>query len=442
MKLSNYNHIVKIDENKYALFNCLNGALLTMTKDEYYKMNTITSSAEPGKVPMQNAEYYKVLKNNGYLIDDNYDEYEIVMHKYCLEAYNKQKLKIYIVPTLECNFSCTYCYQIANKKVGGKNVVCYNMSGDELMDIYMYLKKITLYMEELTIVWYGGEPLLRIDDIVMFSKHIKRDCDDNECNLNLGIITNGYLLNKDNVKKLYEAGIKSIYITIDGDRDIHNSRRYLKDHQGTFDVILNNVIGAMPFFNIRIRTNIDKDNLNSIDAMFDEFKKRNLSNKIRWSLHYTTTCTYQDSNLIQIEDVKAFDKIRTYLIRANEMGLIAKKNAVFNKLCTGCEANKLNNIVIAPGRKVYKCQALLGKENADGYLLKGGAIRTSTSWANWMQSLYKSEECKRCSFLPICMGGCQVYERTNLRPREYTQCKQHSKLLLENEVKSYVIDNE
>jgi len=47
------------------------------------------------------------------------------------------------------------------------------------------------------------------------------------------MITNGYLLNEKNIDFIINNEIKFLQITIDGNEEIHNKRRYLKNGNPT-----------------------------------------------------------------------------------------------------------------------------------------------------------------------------------------------------------------
>jgi len=74
-------------------------------------------------------------------------------------------------------------------------------------------------------VLYGGEPMLRTD-IFELTEHASN------LGLDVSIISNGYLINDESAKKLSNAGLQSISISIDGTADIHDRIRGVR---GAFD---------------------------------------------------------------------------------------------------------------------------------------------------------------------------------------------------------------
>ena len=114
------------------------------------------------------------------------------------------------------------------------------MSNETENSIINYLKKqITEHgLESLSLTWYGGEPLLEKNRIKSLGTKINKlglTFFDND------IVTNGYLLNKENFKLLEDVGITNVQVTLDGLQETHDKRRPLKNGKGTFLKIIKNL---------------------------------------------------------------------------------------------------------------------------------------------------------------------------------------------------------
>ena len=67
-------------------------------------------------------------------------------------------------------------------------------------------------------------------EICRYKRMLHKACqygDEYGCKITSDITTNGYLLNEQNIREMKQLNVKSIQITIDGDRESHNKRRYL-----------------------------------------------------------------------------------------------------------------------------------------------------------------------------------------------------------------------
>ena len=58
---------------------------------------------------------------------------------------------------------------------------------------------------------------------------------------------------------------------------------------------------------------------------------------------------------------------------------------------------------------MYKCWELLSEEHLVGVINREGELELNSNYFNWMAiDPLKNEECKNCSYLPCCGGGCAV----------------------------------
>ena len=67
-------------------------------------------------------------------------------------------------------------------------------------------------------------------------------CEEKEITYSAGIITNGYLLTKENAERLKECQVGRVQITLDGPKEIHDVRRPLVNGNGTYDIIMKNIM--------------------------------------------------------------------------------------------------------------------------------------------------------------------------------------------------------
>jgi MoaA/NifB/PqqE/SkfB family radical SAM enzyme len=139
-----------------------------------------------------------------------------------------------IIPTRRCNLSCTYC----NEFDRGSDPV-------PLEDLRARIDKLA-DLGTTIITLSGGEPLLHpgVDEIV---RHIRRR------GAIATLITNGYLLTPALIRRLNDAGLDSLQISIDNVEPDDVSKKSLKvldrklralAEHALFDVTVNAVIGG------------------------------------------------------------------------------------------------------------------------------------------------------------------------------------------------------
>jgi MoaA/NifB/PqqE/SkfB family radical SAM enzyme len=140
----------------------------------------------------------------------------------------------HIIPIRRCNLSCTYCNEFDNFS---KPVPVDEMSRriDKLGDLGTSIVTMS-----------GGEPLLHPDLDTLIGR-VRRN------GMISGMITNGYLLTADRIKKLNDAGLEHMQISIDNDQPDAVSKKSLKvldrklqllSEHATFHVNINSVVGG------------------------------------------------------------------------------------------------------------------------------------------------------------------------------------------------------
>lgn len=199
MKESKYNFIFKDGEDN-ILYNSLTGAIAQIN-DKERKLIERRMFSDLEDID----DYIK----EGFFINDEIDEIELIRHNMLCSKFNTDKLSIIIAPTMGCNFNCSYCFEndirsnaIINDKV--------------IKSIYDFVDSKINTISELNITWYGGEPLLQINKIVEMSEFFLKLCHENNVLYYSTMITNGFLLNDENSIKLRRCNINIIQITLDG----------------------------------------------------------------------------------------------------------------------------------------------------------------------------------------------------------------------------------
>jgi len=140
----------------------------------------------------------------------------------------------HIIPMRRCNLSCAYCNE-------------YDKHSDPVPTVTMFQRIDRLADLGTTIITIsGGEPLLHpeLDQII---RHIRRR------KIIAGMITNGYLLTADRIRRLNRAGLEHLQISIDNVTPDEVSKKSLKvldkklkllaEHAG-FHVNINSVVGG------------------------------------------------------------------------------------------------------------------------------------------------------------------------------------------------------
>lgn len=266
MKLSMYNILTENEDGTSILCNTHTSAVVALDQEHTKAYKLLESGKE-----ISDQEMLTQMFQAGLLINDDMNEKEalLAMNKVC--RFSDSSLSLTIAPTLACNFKCPYCYE--------KGVSYTSMSESLINDIGIFFEDTLSQIKELSISWYGGEPLLVLDTIEKITEMFKNKIN-NECSYNADMVTNGYLLNADVAQSLKKLDVETVQVTLDGSKRAHDSRRILHSNKATFETILQNIKSCVDIISITVRINVDKDNIKSADEIFDWFDKYGLKGKI------------------------------------------------------------------------------------------------------------------------------------------------------------------
>ncbi|MBQ7943895.1 MAG: radical SAM protein [Lachnospiraceae bacterium] len=326
-------------------------------------------------------------------VESDVDETRVVLVQSNLARYGSNMAAFTIAPTLECNFRCPYCYEVGKR---------YNTMTEEVIEnTIKFINEQSKDMAKISIAWYGGEPLLRIDLIEKITQGIE-----NVEKYSANIVTNGYYLTEENAKKLKELHVKYAQVTIDGPPDIHNTRRCLPTGADTFFVIMENIRKAAEHIFIAIRINVDKTNMQRVDEILDYLIEYGLQDKVGVYLApvdaindgcHAPSC-FTDSEF-------ATEQIN-FAARNMKRGFNFLELPHFNPAM--CGAVSPHSYVIDPLGDLYKCWDHIGyKEESFGNIADENINVKQSNYLKWIDyDVFQYEDCKGCNILPICMGGC------------------------------------
>jgi MoaA/NifB/PqqE/SkfB family radical SAM enzyme len=143
-----------------------------------------------------------------------------------------------VVVTRRCNLSCTYCNEFDRHSAP--------VPSEALRARLARLKALGTWAVE----WTGGEPMLH-PDIYELTRHAKRELGFRRVLL----LSNAYLLNEERVRRLNEAGLDELQISIDGVHPTDTTVKVLRPlrskleaviRAARFRVTLNAVVGSAP----------------------------------------------------------------------------------------------------------------------------------------------------------------------------------------------------
>lgn len=386
MKYSKYNYQYKF-KNHHVLYNTLYGSIL-----EIPEMNL-------QDIKHLNKKEIEIFKRNRFIIPDNLDEINLIRSQNKIQRFNEQTLELTILPTRWCNLNCSYCFE------DRKNI---NMTEEDIEAIYNLIKNKIHKINCVSLLWFGGEPLLQIDKIKNLSSRVKKIAESKKVKFKNSIITNGVLLTANNQKKLLDSDIKYMQITLDGPPKIHDKRKPTLDGRGTFENIFENIKRVSDIFELSVRINIDKNNKLYITELIDILAESKLQDKIYIYIAKVESGTGACSNISGtcLRDSDFLNSEKKTLDYLKKKGF--SKLAIPSYRLNYCTADNIHSYTIPPERKIHKCWHMVDNDKeVAGELLLDGKIKFNNNVFKWFAyDPLDSERCRECKILPLCMGGC------------------------------------
>ncbi|MDR1653476.1 MAG: radical SAM protein [Prevotellaceae bacterium] len=401
-KLSIYNLIVEISDTEILLFNTHSSSLIKINISDYqYYVNLFTECNEIENQKLN--EIKKTFINLGFIVEKDFDELTYIKIRNRQWRHTPLLHSIAIIPNLDCNFNCKYCFETISHSYMSEKVV-------KSIEAYINKNLKEKNIESLAVSWYGGEPLLSKNVMERLSRTFSL-----VENFRATIFTNGYDFTDAFIRKLKIMGVKLIVITLDGNKDAHNKYRYLKNGKETYDKILANISKICQIHNdeikFNIRTNFDKNNIGFYESMLEDIEKihtKNISFVFAKILKSISGNGANATNLLSEKDFYSIDyKIKELLIKHNfkkPLNILPHKLDYFN-----CYVGADNGFAINYDGSVYKCFGDVNPpQNQVGALLENGEIqyfpKEIMKWYGY--DFFDNAKCRNCVILPTCMGGC------------------------------------
>lgn len=405
-KLNKFTHFI-IDGDNTILFNLQTEAFIVLNKElsefvSAYKDNI-------GALENQHIELFQQMQEKEFVIPAEKDEVASMITKWKELDNDSSNFSMIINPTLGCNLRCWYCYE----KHDNKNI----MKATVINSIYRLIeKKVNLpKMKSLNISFFGGEPLLGFENVVLpILSFASEKCKRNRLELNSNFTTNGVLLTDTIVTSLEQVGLTSpatFQISLDGNKTYHDRSRIGVNHEPTYDIIVSNIIeAAKRYHTVFVRLNYTAENAETFVDVLDDFC--NLPLETKKFIHFNFQQIWQDqSNDIheRIDNLKELFRNEHFVVESDK---------IYHRHC--CYADKENNVVINSDGNIFKCTARdFLPHNKEGYLSEEGEIIFNETFERRMAVKYSNTACLNCKVLPICNGGCS---QSKLESIQHDKC--------------------
>lgn len=418
---SRFNAISKAENGELILYNSYTGGIASFSVEEKIEVLQVLRNGFTGDL----TGTLKPLVELGFLVGENVDEHSRAsfLHQ---SMHRTDTMHLILMPTEACNFRCTYCYQTFPQ---GK------MKTEVREGIKKYIAQKASSLNHLNISWFGGEPTLALDVIKELSESILKTVEENNISFSAEMSTNGYLLTSESFRSLLDLNVRRYMITLDGNSDTHDSRRFLTGGGKTFHRIIDNLKAIKELdasFEIFIRINFDDENLDKIPD-FIGYLSTIFGDDSRFQIFCRPVGRWggaNDADLPICDSHVAETKIWEFTEYGLNQGLNMSSNIESALIPAGsvCYAAKPHSFAIGADGQLYKCTCSLDEEfNKVGKIFADGSLEIDyDKLALWVTSgEEKDTVCQSCFFRPSCQGNhCPLYRiRTGKRPCSYEKRK-------------------
>lgn len=393
MRTSNYNIFINSDRG-VLVFNALTDSYVFVNDDEakFLKTREFISSG------IFESERIKRFQDAGILVKDDFNELAYLKHIYSKEMHESDVFDLTILPTLDCNVRCWYCFE--NKNVGSR--ITPSVKGNILLFIQNIIKDRP-YIKEISIDLFGGEPLLHYEeDLDDFLHQIKNVVEGLGKKATFLFITNGLRLTEEVMDRIKDLS-PQFQISIDGYKERHDKIKVLSKHAdiSTYDLVIHNLknVCKCDHVHVILRLNYDEQTLKNIGKILSGIKDIDRS---KISIHFERV--WQTKKHIAITNEALIDAWKLFVSHGFQVTYLK-----FFHTPSSCMSSKQDQVAISYDGKIFKCTGCdFARTEEDGNLMSNGNIAWKGNKAEERIQIqtYNHPECLQCKLLPLCWGPC------------------------------------
>lgn len=309
----------------------------------------------------------------------------------------------------DCNLNCVYCYGDGGSYGRLRELMTID-TAKKAIDLMVANSKDT---KELTVVFFGGEPLINFDVVknsLEYCKSIEK-CSDKK--FRYSMTTNGTILT-DEIYNFIKDNRVSVMISMDGGEELQNKHRCYCNGKGSFEDIKNNI---SRFKEAHGGTLTARATVCSSDIRFKKIKDDLIN--LGFTHAVTSMVDVDENSPLFIGGKWSQQILSQYEILAQDFISTIKKNGksfdiVFNNAIDRLYFKKLkirscsagnSGIAVGTDGNIYPCHRFMGMPNYIIGTLNTGIDETCRSEYR-RATIYTKKECKDCWARYICSGGC------------------------------------
>lgn len=406
--------------NNMILFNTLTRQQIELSIEEY---DLVVNNSY--------SDLIKKLVEDYFLVPIDFEDYKFYQQVFLLakSLHNGNALKNFIImPTMDCNARCFYCFEHDAKKI--------SMTNQTAVDVTDYIINKSKG-EKIKIEWFGGEPLFNQEAMDLISSGLK------EANVafNSYMITNGYLFDEATVKKAISLWkLKNVQITLDGTRNIYNrTKNFIYDKSiDAFERVMKNIeILAKNEINVCIRLNLDVHNKDDLFALVGQISNRYQKYKNYISVYVWLLYENRGANK------KAHETNERHLLTDSLLDLESYIESLGFQLKSipkqeiktfSCLADNSYSVTVLPNGNLGKCD-----HHSDDEIIGSiySAKLDNAIISSWKELVKPVDLCKDCPIVPECLNLRKCPDGGSYKCDEYLQKQRISRtrMLMRNAIR-------
>lgn len=421
---SRYNFVVHV-AGGCLLYNSFSGAVVHLNgADAVFAGSLLASRPQEIEATIFPDDLLLDLIAGSFIVPAGFLELDAVRDRFW-QARRETPLALTLTATLDCNLGCYYCYE-------ERSDLC--LEPASAGDIVTWTRKRLLESKKKTlhVDWYGGEPLLNQAFVETASAMLQQLCLDLGVSYSASIISNGTCWPSDVGSFIRRHRIRQAQISFDGMRKNHDKRRRFRDsgvRRSSFDLAVELVDQLLDFVRVDVRINIDRKNQGDVLPFVEFARSRGwFQRKFPAVIQPARLAAYTGASAFMRKselNLSEYDRLRE-VVRERARGNFAVEESEVPEgfpvpRSSVCAALADDSVVVGADRRLYRCGLQVSEPHHAVGILRGeqnnplrivgqdvGLEPTHTVQQGWWNEFdpTKLPSCSRCSFLPICWGGC------------------------------------
>jgi uncharacterized protein len=394
--------------NKRIMFSTRSSQAIVVNEDIYENFNQ-------NKLGDLSEDIFAQLVEKQFIVPEAENEIQSIIGENKATIADERMLYEVIQPSAMCQLGCDYCGQ-EHIKLNTPSHVSQKM----IARIRKKLETGKGKYKALRIGWFGGEPLMALQEIRLLTAEFQKMAKEFEIGYGAKVVTNGLSLKEGIfVEAATKLSVDHFEITLDGTAEFHDKRRHTKEGHGTFDLIFNNLLKICNREDykemkctISVRVNVDKRNFEGVSPLIKLLAENKLQDKLS-NFYFASVYSWGNDAHLKSFTKEEFAQLEIdWTIEKFENGF--ESYLLPGRVKSVCLAvSPVSDMYDAFGN-IFNCTEVsyvpIYKET--GYVLGNlkndesthSKVRPHQQWND--QILANEFQCHSCRMLPVCGGGC------------------------------------